>query len=50
MVSLQEQVPKGARLQRRQTRDEREDDRLELRTEDGRVMAKIEEIPADCWN
>jgi hypothetical protein len=47
MVSIQEQIPKGTRLIRRPSRDEREDDLPELRTEDGRTIAVVEEIPTD---
>ncbi len=50
MVSLEEQIPRGTRLLRRPTRDEREDDLPELRDEDGRVVALVEMIPVDSLN
>lgn len=50
MVSLQEQIPYRMKLIRRPSRDEREDDLVELRDEDGRTLALVEEIPADSWH
>ncbi len=47
MAPLQEQIPMAMRLIRRPTRDEREESYAELRTEDGRVVAKVELMPVD---
>jgi hypothetical protein len=50
MLHLQNQIPQSYTLVRRPSRDEREDALPEVRDEDGRVMAVVEEIPADCWH
>jgi hypothetical protein len=50
MVSLQEQIPKGAKLIRRPSRDEREDECPQLVDDTGRVLAIVEEIPADSMH
>jgi hypothetical protein len=46
-----EHIPTGYELARRPTRDDREEERLELRTADGRVMALVERVdPASLPN
>ncbi len=47
VIPLREQIPYRLRLVRRPSRDSREDDLPELRDEDGRVLAIVEEIPVD---
>lgn len=48
MNPLTEQIPERLKLIRRPTRDEREDACPLLADDTGRVMAIVEEIPADC--
>lgn len=51
-VTMQpEHIPAGYALERRPTRDDREEELLQLRTEDGRVMALVERVdPASLPN
>lgn len=37
-------IPDGHRLERRPTRDDREEERMQLRSEDGRVVALVERV------
>lgn len=44
-------VPKDLRLERRPARDDREEQRMQLRTADGRVVALVERVdPASLPN
>lgn len=48
---LEEHIPPTLTLERRPTRDDREEELAQLRTADGRVMAKIERMdPASLPN
>jgi hypothetical protein len=44
MNHLEEHVPTTLRLERRPTRDAREEELAQLRTADGRVMALVERV------
>jgi hypothetical protein len=41
---LEEHIPAAMRLERRPTRDDREEELSQLRTEDGRVLALVERV------
>lgn len=46
-----EHIPASMRLERRPTRDDREDERMQLRTADGHVVALVERVdPANLLN
>lgn len=42
-----EHIPAGLALTRRHTRDDREEERQQLRTADGRVLALVERVDPD---
>jgi len=44
MNHLEEHIPAGLALTRRPTRDDREEEPMLLRREDGRVMALVERV------
>jgi hypothetical protein len=50
MVSLADQIPQSLQLIRRPSRDEREDECPQLVDDTGRVLAIVEEIPADSMH
>lgn len=51
MYHLEEHIPEGHSLERRPTRDDREEELPQLRTADGRVMALVERVdPASLLN